>query len=215
MSITAAGRTMSAAMVTEVTTAALSPVLMAELNFSSPVRLWTGYGTLTYAGNGYLGMGDLGSIAPVEETTDLSARGMIFQLSGVPTAFISLALNEDYQGRPCSVMLGALSPTAGLIASPVTVFVGKMDVMTINDDGSTATIGLSAESRLVDFRRVRELRYTDEEQAAIDPTDKGLEFVNSIQEKTIFWGSPNSMNPTLWNGGNDPIDRDRNPDEAI
>jgi hypothetical protein len=196
---------MSAGMVAEVTTAALSPVLLVSMSFSTPVYLWTGYGTLTYAGNGYLGMGDLGSIAPVEETTDLSARGMIFQLSGVPTAFISLALNEDYQGRPCSVMLGALSPTAGLIASPVTVFVGKMDVMTINDDGSTATIGLSAESRLVDFRRVRELRYTDEEQAAIDPTDKGLEYVNSIQEKTIFWGSPNSMSGIDPPGEDGPI----------
>ena len=102
-------------------------------------------------------------------------------------------------------MLGALSPTAALIATPVTVFVGKMDVMTINDDGSTATIGLSAESRLIDFRRVRELRYTDEEQAAIDPTDKGLEYVNSIQEKTIFWGSPNSMSGIDPPGEDGPI----------
>lgn len=194
MSITAAGRSMTAAMVSEVTTAALSPVLMVKMNFSTPVHLWTGYGTLTYGGTGYLGLGDLGALAPVEETTDLAARGLMFQLSGVPTAYISLALTEDYQGRSCSVMLGALSPTAGLIASPVTVYVGRMDVMTITDDGETATISMSSEPRLVDFRRTREVRYTDEEQQAIDPTDKGLEFVSAIQEKTIHWG--------VWNGGN-------------
>ena len=93
MSITAAGRTMTAGMVSEVTTAQLSPVLLVDMDFTTPVYLWTGYGTLTYAGKGYLGTGDLGTIAPVEETTDLSARGLMFQLSGIPTAFISLALN--------------------------------------------------------------------------------------------------------------------------
>jgi len=215
MSITAAGRTMTAGMVSEVTTAQLSPVLLVDMDFSTPVYLWTGYGTLTYAGKGYLGTGDLGTIAPVEETTDLSARGLMFQLSGIPTAFISHALNDNYQGRSCSVQLGALSPTAGLIASPVTVFVGRMDVMAISDDGSTAQITMSAESRLVDFRRVKESRYTDEEQGTIDANDKGLEFVNAIQEKTIYWGSPNPTNPGLWNGGNDAPEIDRNPDRII
>lgn len=202
MSITAAGRTMTAGMVSEVTTAQLSPVLLVDMDFSTPVYLWTGYGTLTYAGKGYLGTGDLGTIAPVEETTDLSARGLMFQLSGIPTAFISLALNENYQGRSCSVQLGALSPTAGLIASPVTVFVGRMDVMAISDDGTTAQITMSAEARLVDLLRVKESRYTDEEQQTIDPTDKGLEYVNAIQEKTIYWGAQNPTNQTDWNDDN-------------
>ena len=190
---------MTAGMVSEVTTAQLSPVLLVDMDFTTPVYLWTGYGTLTYAGKGYLGTGDLGTIAPVEETTDLSARGLMFQLSGIPTAFISLALNENYQGRSCSVQLGALSPTAGLIASPVTVFVGRMDVMAISDDGSTAQITMSAEARLVDLLRVKESRYTDEEQQTIDATDKGLEYVNAIQEKTIYWGAQNPTNQTDWN----------------
>ena len=193
---------MTAGMVSEVTTAQLSPVLLVDMDFTTPVYLWTGYGTLTYAGKGYLGTGDLGTIAPVEETTDLSARGLMFQLSGIPTAFISLALNENYQGRSCSVQLGALSTTAGLIASPVTVFVGRMDVMAISDDGSTAQITMSAEARLVDLLRVKESRYTDEEQQTIDATDKGLEYVNAIQEKTIYWGAQNPTNQTDWNDDN-------------
>ena len=195
---------MTAGMVSEVTTAQLSPVLLVDMDFTTPVYLWTGYGTLTYAGKGYLGTGDLGTIAPVEETTDLSARGLMFQLSGIPTAFISLALNENYQGRSCSVQLGALSTTAGLIASPVTVFVGRMDVMAISDDGSTAQITMSAEARLVDLLRVKESRYTDEEQQTIDATDKGLEYVNAIQEKTIYWGAQNPTNQTDWNDDKGP-----------
>lgn len=202
MSITTAGRSLSAGMVTEVTTAQLSPILMATLGFSTTVNLWTGYGNLVYNSTTYLGLGTLGTISQVEETTDLAARGITMKLSGVPTANVALALTEDYQGKECSILFGALSPTAGtLIASPVTIFSGRMDVMQITDDGQTAEITMSAESRLMDFKRPRELRYTDEEQQNLFAGDLGLEFVNDIQEKAIYWGNPNQTQGTNWNGG--------------
>jgi hypothetical protein len=202
MSITTAGRSLSASMVTEVTTAQLAPVLLASLSFSTPVYLWSGYGNLVYNSTTYLGLGTLGTISPLEETTDLAARGLTLRLSGVPTANVSLALTENYQGRECSIMFGALSPTAGtLIASPVTVFAGRMDVMQITDDGNTAEITMTAESKLMDFKRPREIRYTDEEQQQLFPGDVGLEFVNDIQEKAIFWGNPNQTQATDWDAG--------------
>jgi hypothetical protein len=202
MSITTAGRTLSSDMVTEVTTAQLSPILLANLGFSTPVYLWTGYGSLFYNSTTYLGLGTLGTISPVEETTDLAARGITMKLSGVPTANVSLALTEDYQGRECSILFGALSPTAGtLISSPVTVFAGRMDVMQVSDDGQTAEIIMTAESRLMDFKRPREVRYTDEEQQNLFAGDLGLEFVNDIQEKAIYWGNPNQTQATDWDKG--------------
>ena len=209
MSITTAGRTLSASMVTEVTTAQLSPILMASLNFSTPVYLWTGYGNLVYNSTTYLGLGTFGTISPVQETTDLAARGISMRLSGVPTASIAIALTETYQGREASVMFGALSPTAGtLISSPVTVFSGRMDVMQITDDGQNAEIIITAESKLMDFKRPRELRYTHEEQQALFPTspsitmpDLGLEYVNDLQEKPVYWGNPAQAQQTDWSGG--------------
>lgn len=202
MSITTAGRTLSADMVTEVSATQLAPILMASLQFSTPVYLWSGYGSLGYGGVTYLGIGTLGTISPVEETTDLAARGIMMRLSGVPTVNVALALTENYQGRACTILFGALSPTAGtLISSPVTVFHGKMDVMQISDDGQSAELTMTAESRLMDFRRVREVRYTDEEQQNLFAGDVGLEFVNDIQEKPIFWGNQNQTQNIEWDGG--------------
>jgi len=202
MSITTAGRSLSAGMVTEVTTAQLSPILLASLSFSSPVNLWTGYGNISYNSTTYYGLGTLGTISPLQETTDLAARGLTMRLSGVPTANVALALTENYQGRECSIMFGALSPTAGtLIASPVTVFSGRMDVMQVTDDGQSAEITMTAESKLMDFKRPREIRYTDEEQQQLFPGDVGLEFVNDIQEKAIYWGNPNQTQATDWDAG--------------
>ena len=201
MSITTAGRGLTNDMVTEVSASQLSPILLASLSFATPVHIWTGYGTITVGSTAYLGIGTLGSISPVEETTDLAARGISMQLSGVPTAMLAVALTENYQGRECSVLFGALQSSGALVSSPVTIFSGRMDVMSINDDGQNATIGMTAENKLVDFRRPREVRYTDQEQKNLVPSDKGLEFVTAIQEKQIYWGNAKLVAPINEGGG--------------
>jgi hypothetical protein len=188
-------------MVTEVSASQLSPILLASLSFATPVHIWTGYGTITVGSTAYLGIGTLGSISPVEETTDLAARGISMQLSGVPTAMLAVALTENYQGRECSVLFGALEASGALVSSPVTIFSGRMDVMSINDDGQDATIIMTAENKLVDFRRPREVRYTDQEQKNLFPSDKGLEFVTAIQEKQIYWGNAKLVAPVNEGGG--------------
>ena len=82
-----------------------------------------------------------------------------------------------------------------------------MDVMSINDDGQEASIIMSAENRLVDFRRPREVRYTHEEQQNLyppgpgTPGDLGLEFVNAIQEKQVYWGNAKLAAPVNEGGG--------------
>lgn len=202
MSITTAGRSLSANMVTEVSASQLSPILLASFSFSTPVRLWSGYGTITVGSVTYQGIGTLGTISPVEETTDLAARGINFQLSGIPSAYVSLALTENYQGQACSVLFGALNASGALVSSPVTIFSGRMDVMSISDDGQNATIGMTAENKLVDFRRPREVRYTNEEQKNLFPNDKGLEFVTAIQEKQIYWGNAKLAAP-IRDGGDE------------
>jgi hypothetical protein len=191
-------------MVTEVSASQLSPILLASFSFSTAVRLWSGYGTITVGAVTYQGIGTFGTISPVEETTDLSARGINFQLSGIPSAYVSLALTENYQGKACSVLFGALDATGAIVSSPVTIFAGRMDVMSINDDGQNATIIMSAENKLVDFLRPRETRYTHEEQQnlyPVSPPDLGLEFVNAIQEKQIYWGNAKLAAPVNEGGG--------------
>ena len=195
-------RTIPATLIASTTAPQLNPFYATSLDFDAgTVRYWTGYGTITVGSTAYLGIGTLGSISPVEETTDLAARGISMQLSGVPTAMLAVALTENYQGRECSVLFGALEASGALVSSPVTIFSGRMDVMSINDDGQNATIGMTAENKLVDFRRPREVRYTDQEQKNLFPSDKGLEFVTAIQEKQIYWGNAKLVAPVNEGGG--------------
>ena len=163
----------------------LTAFVAVELAFDSgTTRLWNGYGDLTVASNTYTGSGDLMSISSIEESGDISAKGLNMVLSGIPSSLLSLALTENYQNRSVSVYVGTI--TSGTVAS-YEVFNGRMDVMTLQESGDTCTISLTAESRLIDLERPRVRRYTPEDQKLIDADDTGLDFINSLQEATFEW----------------------------
>lgn len=145
---------------------------------------------VTFAWNGYdwLGLGSLGSMDAINEGAALEARGIAFRLSGVPAANIYNALGQQYQGRACRVWLAPLDPaTHSIITSPVLLFWGLMDAMSI-DLGETASITVSAESRLADWGRPRVRRFNHEDQQIDYPGDLGFEFVTAMVDKELRWG---------------------------
>ncbi len=116
----------------------------------------------------------------------MQANNATIQLSGVQGADIAISLGENYQGRPCRLKLAFFDSSNNLIADPVTMFAGRMDVMTVNDDPANPVITMTAED---DFIRMTASRYrtrTHEDQQIDYPGDKGLEFVAAMQNKTIF-----------------------------
>jgi len=167
----------------------LQPFFAVKLNFDSgSVKLWTGYGEITVASETYTGGGQLLDISPIQETVEVAARGASIALNGIDSSLISLALNENYQTRSAKIYLGVLSSGA-VVSDPYQLFDGRMDVMTIDDNGETASIVMTAESRLIELERPKLRRYTSEDQKLNHPDDIGLDFVASLQEKEIAWGS--------------------------
>ena len=65
--------------------------------------------------------------------------------------------------------------------------------MIIDEGPETCTVTLTVENRLVDLERPRVLRFTDQSQQSRlsglgVTTDKGLQFVDSLQNKVVAWG---------------------------
>lgn len=175
---------------TEIAKSEVGVALFVELDFLSGfTRIWTGLGDRSWDSKTWLGTGTLGSVSIVQETIAIRANSVQFQLTGVPTSVISIALAEVYQGRSAKMWLGFIDSSDAVIADPVQVFGGKMDVMAIQDDGPEATVVLSAESELADLDRARIRRYTDEDQHIDFPSDQGFKFVNGLQDKKIYWGT--------------------------
>ena len=166
--------------------ATVYPFFAVDLMFDggNTIYLWTGTGEQVISGKTYIGTGALLNISSVDETAEIAAKGATLTLSGVSSTLLSLALSEPYQGRKCNIYFGVMGDTT----SYVELFSGYMDMMDIEETGDTSSIQLTVENKLVDLERARIARYTSAYQKSIYPLDKGLDFIEDLQDKEIVWG---------------------------
>lgn len=81
-----------------------------EMQFASAtVRVCSAFESVPWNGFTWLGLGNLGSIEPIEESNELQMNGIGLQLSGVNPALISTALGEQYQGRRVNIWFAPLA----------------------------------------------------------------------------------------------------------
>lgn len=163
----------------------LSPFFAIDLEFDSgTLRLWTGVGAKVINGETYVGAGNFLQISEMRETAELRASGVTLSLNAIPTEILGLALQEPYQERPAKVYFGV----AGQQSAMSEVFTARMDQMTIEEGSQTCTIQLTVENVLIDLERQRVLRFTNNNQQSRFPDDRGFEFVETIQQRELFWG---------------------------
>lgn len=187
-------RTISSAVLTQLSAETMMPALMVEAQFNtSSVYLWTGYGDVTFNGQTYQGAGTLLEITPFEESDEIVAKGARFSFSGIPTAMISLALGQISIKNQVKCWLNFVDPSAGTLVATsggdaVLIYEGFMDVPEIFQGPETSRIVISTENKLRELKRSKELKYTDEQQKLLYPGDKGLEYVSQVQDMEITWG---------------------------
>lgn len=181
-------RSLAAGVSTAVASGQVRPVAFVELDTEDGyLRYSSADRSLTFSSMTFTGLGDLGTISPLREPTDLSAEGITITLTGIPDTHIDLALDTAIQGRRARIWLGFLDANYAIIVDPVLLFVGRMDNQSITL-GDVATVMTNIESRMADWDRPRVRRYTDADQQARFPSDRGLEYVSDTAEKVIDWG---------------------------
>lgn len=183
-------RGITSAMITAIAAGTVYPILFGEFDFSGgTIYVNNGPFPVTWNAHTWVGLGKFVSVQPIRETADVNANNVSFVLNGVDSALIAELFGNRSRGRWCYLWLGCFNSSGTLLADPQMVFAGRMDQPVINDQGQTASINLSAESRLVDLQRPRERRYTDQDQKAYYPTDTFFMFVAGLQDRQIQWGS--------------------------
>ncbi len=166
----------------------LQVVVFVEMDFAGGfVRVCNASHDIEWNSLNWRGLGELGRIDQVEESGALEARGLTFELSGVPSANLSLALTDTYQGRPVRMWAAPIGED-GAFTDVRLVYVGRMDVLQIVD-GENGVVRVSSESRLTDMMRPTTRRYNDADQQGAYPGDKGLEFIDYLStDRQIRWG---------------------------
>ena len=167
----------------------VTPFLLFEGLFASGyVRVWPGYGDLVWNSETWTGVGTLGGVSAIQETSEIQANGISVTLTGIPSELISLVLDDAEQGKSGKVYIGFFDSSNQIIANPYMVFEGKLDIPSIQEEGELSTITITYESRLINLQRPRETRYTNEEQQREYAGDLGCEFVPAMKEITLTWG---------------------------
>lgn len=183
------GRNIDSDLLDELQAVASRPIFLCEFFFdTAPLRFWSGIGNLTWNGNVFTGSGNLLGFSEIEETQETEAPGMTFTLSGLPLNILSLAYNEMYSGRSCTLYIAAVDENDVLVGDPYPAFSGFMDVMEIAESGTTCDITLSVENELIELEKVKVFRYTPEDQKRKYPDDTAFDNVPSLQDKEITWG---------------------------
>tara|TARA_R110000803_G_C11839049_1_gene304339 strand:- start:56 stop:688 length:633 start_codon:yes stop_codon:yes gene_type:complete len=203
-------RDLSIATIENISKDVVYPFFAVELQFDDNIiRMWTGQGTLVLPdGTQWVGLGQLLNISSIEETSEMAVKGATISLSGIPSTLLSLALSQPYQGRVCKIYFGTIGSGSLLQqdgayilqqdGSKILVetgergfnelFSGYMDQMNIEEGAETATIELTVENKLIDLERARVARFTSGYQKSLYPSDKGLDFIEDLQDKKIPWG---------------------------
>jgi hypothetical protein len=171
------------------------PVALATLTFKSGVEyVWTGVGPLVYGGNTYQGVGLLGTVGAITEGVTVQADGTTVALSGIgqsqigSNSLVYEAQNDIRMGAPAKLWFGLMANGA-FLGAPYLVFSGTVDKPTINIGADTSTITLALENRLVNLQRPTMRRYTAADQNLSYPTDTGLNWVETLNDIALRWGS--------------------------
>ena len=167
---------------------AARPVGLAQLvtlSLTSTVRLNTTGWNLSWGGQTYYGAASIGSISVIEDAPG-EVKGLQFQMSGTSSTNLALALAEPVQGKSITVHT-AIFGADSQIADAVLEWAGRIDVMTIHEEGDAATISVTAEHVGIDLLRPSGLLFSNQDQLRLYPGDNFCEYIIDQAEQNLIW----------------------------
>lgn len=172
---------------------------LVEFRFTGQTTfLWNGFGQRDFAGQTYIGCGDMGTIEGLEEARGVQSQQVTFTLSGVsdsPADLLSVVLNASdlVQGNIAVVSLQLFDAAWVAVGNPIPVYFGIMMPPRVareaatETDGARRTLVLPTENIFFSRHRPPSGRYTDQEQKLRQPGDRFCEYTPQLANLVINW----------------------------
>ncbi|HEY3972308.1 MAG TPA: Ig-like domain-containing protein [Candidatus Sulfotelmatobacter sp.] len=197
-------RALSAAVLAAIAAKTVTIAMFAEIAFAdNTLYLFSGVGTITPAGppanpastfpygETFTGLGWLAKFSAIPQTTKVQAQNVTLSLSGIPANLVSEAVGQVRIAGSVTLWFGLFSTTTdALLADPVQVFAGSLDVPSLADNADTSTLSITCENSLLSLNLAPNRRFDDPDQQLEYPGDLGLSFVQALQTIQLFWPSP-------------------------
>lgn len=181
-------RNISGPMLASLTSNNIRPAILATLTFKSQtVYVWSGIGSIVYAGNTYLGVGSLGRIDRVTEGSDVHAYGTSIALSGIDPTMLGECLGDIRLGAAAVLYFALLDGSGNILGTPYAFFSGVVDKPTITPGLDAITITLALETKLANLSRSSNRRYTSADQALYFAGDSAFNWVEALNDWGLKW----------------------------
>ncbi|WP_181008541.1 hypothetical protein [Sphingomonas montanisoli] len=163
------------------------PFFALWIDLPDPVAVWTGTGTINFAGIDWIGAGGVGSLDTIGEETDGSATGVRATLLDIPSEFRDDIADQAQRGAAMQLWFGALNEDLQTITAVKRVWRGRVDTYEVVDSGNSIAVTVAGESRARDQNRPAIKRFTDEYQQRQYPGDRFFEYLPQMAEVSILW----------------------------
>lgn len=181
-------KALSPAVVTALNASELYLAQLVSMQFPSVrVALSTSTRDVVFGGVTYRGAAGLGTINQIDDSPG-EVKGLQLEISGAPSEYLALALADAtvVQGAALVIRQAILSVAGQVLDAPID-WVGQLDTMSIEEDGETCTISVTAESSAVDLLRGNALTTSDSDQRFLFPGDLAFQYVIPQQNVPIVW----------------------------
>lgn len=181
-------RALSAPAVAALSGSVLTIVQLVLLQFpGTTVALNSSNRAIDYGGLTYAGAAGLGTISEIDDSPG-EIKGLQFEISGVPVANLALALADStiVQNAPVVIRLAILNAAGQVLDAPID-WSGRLDTMSIQEDGDTCSISATAESTAVDLLRGNSLTTSNADQQFLYPGDRAFEYIVPQSGVPIVW----------------------------
>lgn len=164
-------------------------VQLVYLGFTTPIALNLSTWDLEWGGVTYKGAYGLGTISEVTDKPG-EVHGITLEMFG-DAAIIALALDDSdvVQGTPCVIRTAIIETNSYTVVDAPVEWSGELDTMSVGEDGTQASIRITAESKAVDLLRGTPMLYNDADQRSVDPTDGSMMYIVDQIDKPIVWPS--------------------------
>lgn len=161
---------------------------MGTFQFKTSVqRVWSGTGNLTVDDQTFVGVGSFVRVGTITEGSDASAYNTTVTLSGIDPVLLGESMNDVQPGLQALMWLGLMTDTGAVIGTPYQVFSGIIDVPSVHVGDDQVSITLNLESKMVDFQRASNRKYTSADQRLRYSKDSGFNFLARLNDFVGAW----------------------------
>lgn len=206
------GRSLTAAMLTEIVKDETIECSLLELNFDSGVqRFTTAARDVDWSGNTYVANGNLLKIGDIVETLEMQIHSTMVELSAANQANVASALTDDFLNRKATLYKALINSSSyAVIADPEKTFEGKISNYDVDENygNGDSKIKWRLSNHFYDFDRINGRLTSDSSHRLLYPNVDGggnadlfFEFAHESFDSLLWGGEPTSLGSAGGLGG--------------